>query len=112
MQDQNLVSTESEVRSGNNFRGGPPTYAKMSTVYNMVYVLNNRSAVHECKGLGALRLLMSTIKPVVRYLQYTVSRNRVDLCLHGNGDLRMCGSQTDRSTARILVFLDDLLIFY
>ncbi len=39
----------------------------------------------------------------------TVNRNRVDLCLQGSGHLCMCGSQTDRNTARIKVFLDDLL---
>ncbi len=34
------------------------------------------------------------------------------LCLQGSGDLHMCGSQTDRNIARILVFLDDILMFY
>ena len=33
---------------------------------------------------------------------YMVNRNRVDLCLQGSGDLRMCASQTDRNTARNL----------
>ncbi len=32
------------------------------------HICPNRSAVHKCKGLGA-RLLISTIKPVIRYLQ-------------------------------------------
>ncbi len=36
----------------------------------------------------------------------------MDLCLQGRGDLRMCGSQTGRNTARILVFWGDLLMFY
>ena len=35
----------------------------------------------------------------------------MDLCLQGSGDLSMCGSQTDRNTARILVFWDDFLMF-
>ncbi len=46
---------------------------------------------------------------------YTVKRNRVYLCLQGSGDLRMCGSHTDRNTARILMFCtfwDDILMFY
>ncbi len=36
----------------------------------------------------------------------------MDRCLQGSGDLCMCGSQTDRNIIRILVFLDDLLMFY
>ncbi len=36
----------------------------------------------------------------------------MELCLQGSGDLRMCGSQRDRNTARILMFLDNLLMFY
>ena len=38
-----------------------------------------------------------------------VNSNRVDLYLQGSGDLRMCGSQTDWNTTRILVSRDDLL---
>ena len=49
---------------------------------------------------------------VFTHVIYTVNRNRVDLCLQASGGLRMCGSQTDRNTAQILVFLDDLLMFY
>ena len=36
----------------------------------------------------------------------------MDLCLQGRGDFRMCGSQTDQNTASILVFWDELLMFY
>ncbi len=36
----------------------------------------------------------------------------MDLCLQGSGALRMCDSQTDQNTAQILVFLDDILMFY
>ncbi len=36
----------------------------------------------------------------------------MDLCLQGSGNLHMCSSHTDRNTARILVFWDDLLMFY
>ncbi len=36
----------------------------------------------------------------------------MDLCLQGSGDLHICGSQTDQNIARILLFLDDLLMFY
>ena len=36
----------------------------------------------------------------------------MDLCLQASGDLRMCGSQTDQNIAQILLFLDDLLMFY
>ncbi len=28
----------------------------------------------------------------------------MDLCFQGSGNLRMCGSQTDRNTTRILMF--------
>ncbi len=40
------------------------------------------------------------------------NRNHVDLSLQGRGDLRMCGSQTDQNITQILLFLDDLLMFY
>ncbi len=80
-----------------------------------VYVLIE---VH-CTSAGAWvqrHLLISIIKPVVWYLQcpYTlhmVNRNHMDLCLQGSGSLCICGSQTDRNIAKILVSLDDLLCF-
>ncbi len=34
------------------------------------------------------------------------------LYLQGSGNLRMSGCQTDRNTAQILVFLDDLFMLY
>ncbi len=36
----------------------------------------------------------------------------MDLCLQESGDLRICGSQTEQNIAQILLFLDDLLMFY
>ncbi len=37
----------------------------------------------------------------------------MDLCLQRSGDLCMCVvSQTDRNITRILMFFDDLLIFF
>ncbi len=67
--------------------------------YKLPYRIDpNRSTVRECKGLGA-RLLISIIKPVIRYQSYTcipINRIHVDPCLQGSGDLRMCNSQTDR----------------
>ncbi len=74
------------------------------------FTCSNRSAVRECKGSMGARLLISTIKPVIQYLQH--SKQEPHGPLQGSGNLRMCGSQTDRNTARILVFLDDLLMFY
>ncbi len=41
-----------------------------------------------------------------------VTGNHVELCLQGNGDLHMCGDQTDVNIAQIFQFLDDLLVFY
>ncbi len=74
----------------------------------------NRSTVRECKGLGA-HLLISTIKPVIRYLQYAYIYGKQEPrgpLFTRKWYLRMCGSQTDQNTARILVFLDDILMFY
>ncbi len=51
-------------------------------------------------------------RPVPTMRIYTVNRNRVDLCLQGSGDLRMCGSQTGPEYRSNSVFLDDLLMFY
>ncbi len=76
--------------------------------------------MRECKGLDARLFLLNFNNYVVWYLQYAytrvygkqelcehiyiVIRNHMDLCLQGSGDLRMCGSQADLNTARILVF--------
>ena len=48
------------------------------------------------------------------YTRIYGNRDHMDLCLQGSGDLHMCGSQMDRNIAhsRILLFLDDLLMFY
>ena len=34
------------------------------------------------------------------------------LCLQGSGHLPMCSSQTNQNITHILLFLDDLLMFY
>ncbi len=36
----------------------------------------------------------------------------MDLCLQGSGDLRICGSQMNWNIAKILVFLDFILMPY
>ncbi len=70
--------------------------------------------MRECKGLGA-RLVISTIKPAVRYLQYAYIYGKQEP--HGplftkKWRFAHVLQPTDRNTARILVFLDDLLMFY
>ena len=70
-------------------------------------VCPNWSTVRECKlelGCTSINFNNKPCRPVPTIRIYTVNRNRVDLCLQGSGDLRMCGSQTDRNTARILMF--------
>ncbi len=66
------------------------------------------------QGLGCTSINFNNkaCRPVPTICIYMVNRNRVDLCLQGSGDLCMCGSQTDQNIARVLVFLDDLLMFY
>ncbi len=77
----------------------------------------NKSAVHECKGLGARLTDVNNkachpVPTTVVYMHIYGTRNHVDLCLQENGDLRMCDSQTDQKIFQILLFLGDLLMFY
>ncbi len=77
----------------------------------------NRSAVRECKGwVHGVR--------IYQFQQWSLSSDTYNTHIHGkqqlhgpfftriSGDSGMCGSQTDRNIARILVLLDDLLMFY
>ena len=43
---------------------------------------------------------------------YGIEELRGPLLTQRSGNLRMCGSQTDWNIAQILLFLDNLLIFY
>ena len=52
------------------------------------------------------------VPTTVVYMHIYGSRNHMDPCLQGSGDLCMCGSQTDQNIAQILPFLDNLLMFY
>ena len=92
-------------------------WRRNNSIHTLGYrICPNRSAVHECKGLG-VHPLVSIIKLVIRYLPvhyaYIYKQEpRGPLFIQGSGNVRMCGSQTDRNIAQILVFLDDLLMFY
>ncbi len=73
--------------------------------------------MHKSKGLGAhLKKVNNTAcRPVSTTVVYTHTygnRNHMDLCLPGSGGLRMCSSQTIRNITHILLFLDNLLMFY
>ncbi len=52
-------------------------------------------------GCASINFNNKARRPVPTIHIYTVNRNRVDLCLQGSSNLRMCSSQTDQNTARI-----------
>ena len=73
--------------------------------------------MRECKGLGARLINFNNtacclLPIIVVYIHIYGNMKHMDLCLQGSGDLHMRGSQTDQNITRILLFLDDLLIFY
>ena len=61
----------------------------------MYHVHPNRSTVHECKGLGLSKNFNNKVYSTTQwYILYNmVTKNHVDLCLQGHGDLCICGSQ-------------------
>ena len=61
------------------------------------------------QGLGCsyINFKNKACRPVSTIRTCMVNSNRVDLRLQGSGNICMCGSLTD-----LLLFLDDLLMFY
>ena len=90
----------------------PKVKSNIRVPYTVYVVIEVQCTSARANGCASINFNNNACRPVPTICIYTVNRNRVDLCLQGSGDLCMCCSQTDWNTARILVFLDNLFMFF